>query len=150
MTPSTYFWTALGDGQTWNDPSNWYLAGSSPLINQPTVPTPYSNVVFPPLATLPAGASTTINFNFAYLYMPLNSLTIEDSYTFTGNPIKIDSSLSVTNPFTSAANGADCDLHAGRAPARTRRRDQYRNRQHAPARAAPAIRPAFSSRFSAR
>jgi hypothetical protein len=106
VNPSTFIWTALGDGQTWNDASNWQLVGSSPLIQQPTVPTPFSNVIFPPIATLPPGSSTTINFNFAYLDMPLNSLTIDDSYTFTGNPIKIDSALSVANPFTTAPNGA--------------------------------------------
>jgi hypothetical protein len=50
--------------------------------------------------------TSTINFNFAFLNMPLNSLTIEGSYTFTGNPIKIDSSLSVASPFTNARNGA--------------------------------------------
>ena len=106
VTPSTYIWTAQGDGQTWNDASNWYLAGSSPLIKQPTVPTPYSNVIFPPIATLPGAASKTINFNFTYLNMPLDSLTVEDSYTFTGNPSRSTISLSVSNPFTTAPGGA--------------------------------------------
>jgi Bacterial Ig-like domain (group 3) len=103
---STYIWTALGDGQTWNDANNWQLLGAPPFIQPPTVPTANSNVVFPPIASLPPGSSSTINFNFAFLNMPLNSLTIEDSYTFTGNPIKIDSSLSVASPFTNAPNGA--------------------------------------------
>jgi hypothetical protein len=101
---STYIWTALGDGQTWNDANNWQLVGAPPFIQPPTVPTPNSNVVFPPIASLPPGSSSTINFNFAFLNMPLNSLTIEDSYTFSGNPIKIDSSLSVASPFTNAPN----------------------------------------------
>ena len=103
---STYIWTALGDGQTWADPNNWQLLGAPVFIQPHTVPTANSNVVFPPIASLPNGSSPTINFNFAFLNMPINSLTIEDSYTFTGNPIKIDTSLSVVNPFTSAPNGA--------------------------------------------
>jgi hypothetical protein len=98
---STFIWTALGDGQTWNDASNWEQLGQVGPINQPTVPTPYSNVIFPPVDTLPVKTSNTINFNFAYLYMPLNSLTIEDPYTFTGNPLTIESSLSVANSFSS-------------------------------------------------
>ena len=100
LTPSTYVWTALGDGQTWNDPNNWARLGPSKPTQPPAVPTPYSDVIFPPIATLPAGSSTTINFNFIYLYMPLNSITIEGAYTFTGNPVTIDQSLSLANPFT--------------------------------------------------
>jgi hypothetical protein len=103
---STYIWTALGDGQTWNDANNWQLVGAPPFIQPPTVPTPNSNVVFPPIASLPPGSSSTINLNFAFLNTPLNSLTIEGSYTFTGNPIEIDSTLSVASPFTNAPNGA--------------------------------------------
>ena len=100
LTPSTYVWTALGDGQTWNDPNNWVRLGPSKPDQPPAVPTPYSDVIFPPVATLPNGSSTTINFNFLYIYMPLNSMTIEGSYTFTGNPVTIDQSLSLANPFT--------------------------------------------------
>jgi Bacterial Ig-like domain (group 3) len=100
LTPSTYVWTALGDGQTWNDPNNWTRLGPSKPVGPPAVPTPYSDVIFPPIATLPTGSSTTINFNFIYLYMPLNSITIEGAYTFTGNPVTIDQSLSLANPFT--------------------------------------------------
>ena len=100
LTPSTYVWTALGDGQTWNDPNNWVRLGPSKPDQPPAVPTPYSDVVFPPVATLPNGSSTTINFNFLYIYMPINSMTIEGSYTFTGNPVTIDQSLSLANPFT--------------------------------------------------
>jgi hypothetical protein len=103
---STYIWTALGDGQTWTDADNWQLLGAPVFIQPHTVPTANSNVVFPPIASLPPGSSSTINFNFAFLNMPLNSLTIEGSYTFTGNPIKIDSALSVASPFTNAPNGA--------------------------------------------
>jgi Bacterial Ig-like domain (group 3) len=97
---STFIWTALGDGQTWNDANNWYQVGVSNPLQQPTVPTPYSDVIFPPTTTLPGTSSTTIDFDFAYLYMPLNSLTIEDPYTFTGNPITIESSLSTANSFS--------------------------------------------------
>ena len=103
---STYIWTALGDGQTWNDANNWQLLGAPVFIQPHTVPTPDSNVVFPPIASLPGGSQSTINFNFAFLNMPINSLTIQGSYTFTGNPIKIESSLSVASPFTNAPNGA--------------------------------------------
>ncbi len=42
--------------------------------------------------------------------MPLNSLTINDSYTFTGTPITIEQSLSLNNPFTTSSNGAVADL----------------------------------------
>ena len=97
---STFIWTALGDGQTWNDANNWYEIGVSNPLEPPTVPTPYSDVIFPPLTTLPATSSTTIDCNFAYLYMPLNSLTIDDPYTFTGNPITIEWSLSTANSFS--------------------------------------------------
>jgi hypothetical protein len=106
VNPSTYIWTALGDGQTWTDANNWQLLGAPVFIQPHTVPTPYSNVVFPPIASLPGGSQSTINFNFAFLNMPINSLTIQGSYTFTGNPIKIESSLSVASPFTNAPNGA--------------------------------------------
>ena len=103
---STYIWTALGDGQTWNDANNWQLLGAPVFIQPHTVPTPYSDVVFPPIASLPGRSSSTINFNFAFLNMPVNSLTIQDSYTFTGNPVKIDSALSVASPLMHAPNGA--------------------------------------------
>ena len=42
--------------------------------------------------------------------MPLDSLTIDDSYTFTGTSITIEQSLSLNNPFTSSPNGAVTDL----------------------------------------
>jgi hypothetical protein len=100
LTPSTFVWTALGDGQTWNDPDNWVRLGPSKPDQPPAVPTPNSNVIFPPVKTLPNGSSTTINFNFIYINMPLSSITIEGAYTFTGNPVTIDQSLSLSNPFT--------------------------------------------------
>ena len=74
------------------------------------MPTAYSDVVFPPQAILPKGSSTTIDFNFSFLNMPLDSLTIDDSYTFTGTSIAIEQSLSLNNAFTSSANGAVTDL----------------------------------------
>ena len=52
--------------------------GPSKPIGPPALPTPFSNVVFPPIATLPPASSTTINFNFVYQFMPLNSITIEE------------------------------------------------------------------------
>ncbi len=110
VNPSTYIWTALGDGQTWNDANNWQLLGAPVFIQPHTVPTPFSDVVFPPIASLPNGSSSTINFNFAFVDMPLNSLTVEDSYTFVGNPLKIDSALSVASPLTNASNGTTATL----------------------------------------
>ena len=107
---STYIWTALGDGQTWTDANNWEQLGPrAPYDSRPSR-LPYSNVIFPPIATLPGESSTTIDFNFAYLYMPLNSLTIEDPYTFTGNPITIESSLSVANSFTSTPDATPATI----------------------------------------
>ncbi len=97
---STYYWTALGDGQTWNDPMNWGHLVPNISMYQPGVPPAFSDVVFPPIATLPKGAATTINFNFNYLYQPLDSLTVSDSYTFEGTPVTIVNSLSVSTPFT--------------------------------------------------
>ncbi len=107
---STFTWTAGGDGTTWNDPNNWRHFDPIAKAQEPGTPTAFSDVVFPPTAILPPASSKTIDFNFAYLYMPLNSLTIDDSYTFEGTPITITQSLSLFNPFTSAANGAVANL----------------------------------------
>ncbi len=97
---STYYWTALGDGTTWNDPMNWGHSVPTMSMFQPGVPTAFSDVVFPSIASLPKGATSTINFNFSYLYQPLNSLTVDDSYTFEGTPITIENALNVNTPFT--------------------------------------------------
>ena len=110
---STFTWTAGGDGTTWNDPNNWRHFVPAVNAQEPGTPTAFSDVVFPPQAILPKGSSATINFDFAYLYMPLDSLTIDDSYTFEGTPITITQSLSLNNPFTSAANGAVANLQLG-------------------------------------
>jgi len=110
LTPSTFVWTALGDGMTWNDAANWKQLGTFPPFQQPTTPTPYSDVVFPPIASLPKGSATTINFNFTYLYMPLNSLSINDAYTFTGNPLTIDQSLSLANPISAPPNATTATI----------------------------------------
>ena len=107
---TTYTWSALGDGTTWNDPNNWTHYNPNLRAQEPGTPTAYSDVVFPPQAILPKGSSATINFNFTFLNMPLDSLTINDSYTFTGTPVTIEQSLSLNNPFTSARNGAVADL----------------------------------------
>jgi Bacterial Ig-like domain (group 3) len=107
---TTYTWSALGDAMTWNDPSNWTHYDPALKAQEPGTPTAYSNVIFPPQAILPTGFSTTIDFDFTFLNMPLNSLTINDSYTFTGTPVTIEQSLSLNNPFTSARNGAVTDL----------------------------------------
>jgi hypothetical protein len=97
---STYYWTALGDGATWNDPMNWGHNAPTISMLQPGVPPAYSDVVFPPIASLPKGSTSTINFNFSYLYQPLNSLTVDDSYTFEGTAITIENALNVKTPFT--------------------------------------------------
>jgi hypothetical protein len=102
---STYLWTALGDGTTWTDPMNWQHFDPIMKMQEPGAPVPFSDVVFPATSFLPKASPTTINFNFTYLFLPLNSLTINDSYTFQGNPITIDQSLSVSNPFTNAPGG---------------------------------------------
>ncbi len=107
---STYTWSAGGDGTTWNDPNNWRHFDPAQKAQVAGTPTAFSDVVFPPTAILPKGSSATINFNFTFLNMPLNSLTINDSYTFTGTPITIEQTLSLNNPFTSAAKGAVADL----------------------------------------
>ena len=107
---STYTWSAGGDGMTWNDPNNWRHFDPAQKAQVPGTPTAFSNVVFPPQAILPTGFSKTIDFDFAFQYMPLNSLTINDSYTFTGTPIAIEQSLSLNNPFTPAPNGAVTDI----------------------------------------
>ncbi len=107
---TTYTWSALGDATTWNDPNNWTHYDPNLRAQEPGTPTAYSDVVFPPQAILPKGSSATINFNFTFLNMPLDSLTINDSYTFTGTPVTIEQSLSLNNPFTSARNGAVTDL----------------------------------------
>ena len=95
---------------TWNDPNNWRHFDPAQKAQVAGTPTAFSDVVFPAQALLPVGFSKTINFNFSFLYMPLNSLTINDSYTFTGTPITIEQSLSLNNPFTSAPNGAVTDI----------------------------------------
>ena len=102
---STFTWTAGGDGMTWNDPNNWRHFDPAQKAQVAGTPTAYSDVVFPPQASLPKGFSKTIDFNFTFQYMPLDSLTINDSYTFTGTPITIEQSLSLNNSFTSASNG---------------------------------------------
>ena len=131
---TTYTWSAGGDGTTWDDPNNW--RHFSPALNaqEPGVPTAYSDVVFPPQAILPKGSSTTIDFNFSFLNMPLDSLTIDDSYTFTGTSIAIEQSLSLNNAFTSSANGARDRSGAHRHGTGAERDDLYPERQHAPAR----------------
>jgi hypothetical protein len=103
---ATYIWTALGDGQTWNDPQNWLHFDPMAQIQEQGTPTPFSDVIFPAIASLPAGSKANINFDQTFLNIPLNSLTIDDSYTITGNPIAIDRSLSVFNPFTTAPKGS--------------------------------------------
>jgi hypothetical protein len=108
LTPSTYTWTGDGDGTSWNDPTNWEHRISTTPYEATGTPTFNSNVVFPAYTpALPAGTSKTINFNFSGLNFPLSSLTVEDAYTFTGNPITIDNLLSTTNAFATAFGPAN-------------------------------------------
>jgi hypothetical protein len=102
---STYLWTALGDGSTWTDPKNWQHFDPIMKMQEPGAPVAFSDVVFPAISFLPKASPATIDFNFTFLFMPLNTLTINDSYTFTGTPITIDQSLSVSNAFTNAPGG---------------------------------------------
>ncbi len=62
------------------------------------VPTAGSNIVFPPVYTLPANSPTTINFNSPYSSFPIGLFTIEGSYTFDGNPITIENGIIIVNP----------------------------------------------------
>lgn len=98
--PNTYFWTAKGDGMSWNDPNNWQHFNAPTFAPLPGSPPPYSNVIFPSITLLPKGSPTTINFNFAYLGMPIDSLEVDDSYTFEGNPLTIVDLLTVPNSFS--------------------------------------------------
>jgi len=108
LTPSTYTWTGGGDGLSWNDPNNWEHRVPTTPYEATGTPTAYSNVVFPAYSpALPVGTSKTINFNFNYLDFPVNSLTVEDSYTFTGNPIEIDNLLATTNSYAIAFGPAN-------------------------------------------
>jgi hypothetical protein len=100
FAPNTYFWTAGGDGTSWNDPTNWQHFNPPTYANMPGTPTPYSNVVFPATTLLPKGSPTTINFNFSYSGMPIDSLTIDDSYTFQGNPLTIVDLLTTPNSYS--------------------------------------------------
>ncbi len=96
---TTYLWTAMGDQTTWNDPMNWSHVDPFTFMPETGSPTPGSNVVFPSRAFLPNGSPTTISFNFSYVNMPLASLAIDDTYTFTGNSIEIDGALSIPNSY---------------------------------------------------
>ncbi len=95
---TTYDWVARGDGVSWSDPNNWIHIGPIPSVGVPGVPVGGSNVEFPPLYTLPAGSPLTINFNSPYSSFPINLLTIEDSFTFSGNPITVNNGVIVANP----------------------------------------------------
>ncbi len=79
VTLSTFIWTALATAK----PGPMPVTGTKLGVSQPfrasrpsrrRTPTSSS----PARRRCPAKSSTTIDFNFAYLYMPLNSLTIED------------------------------------------------------------------------
>jgi len=98
--PNTYFWTAGGDGTSWNDPNNWQHFNPPTFAKLPGAPTAFSNVVFPATTLLPKGSPTTINFNFNYSGMPIDSLSVDDSYTFEGNPLTIVDLLTIPNSFS--------------------------------------------------
>lgn len=108
LTPSTYTWTGGGDGTAWNDPNNWEHTVPTTPYEATGTPTFYSNVVFPAYTpALPAGSSKTINFNFSGFNFPVKSLTVEDSYTFTGNSIQINNLLATTNSYATAFGPAN-------------------------------------------
>ena len=95
---TTYNWTALGDGVSWNDPNNWSHIGYIPPFGVTGVPTAGSNIVFPPIDSLPVNSPTTLNFNSPYSSFPIGLFMIEGSYTFQGNPITINNGVIVVNP----------------------------------------------------
>src|SRR6516164_6515799 len=64
---SRYLWTAMGDGMTWDDPQNWQHVDRMTGMKMTGVPTAFSDVVFPPLSTLPPGRSASINNNDPFL-----------------------------------------------------------------------------------
>ncbi len=101
---TTYTWTALGDGVNWNDPNNWSHIGYVNNVGLPGIPVAGSNIDFPPVDTLPAGSATTINFNSNYNSFPVNLFTIQDSYTFEGNPITVNGGVIVTNSLGPLSN----------------------------------------------
>jgi hypothetical protein len=97
---TTYTWDALGDKTSFNDPNNWSHVGPfGGAVGVPGVPTPGSNISFPPISLLPTGSSTTINFNSTYGSFPVNIFEIGDSYTFTGSGVSVASGLIVANPY---------------------------------------------------
>ncbi len=105
---TTYTWIGAGDGKSFNDPNNWSHIGSVyGGIGVTGVPTPGSNLYFPPVSTLPANSPTTINFNSSYPSFPVGLLTIADSYTFTGNGVTTNGGIVVVNPPTGKATVAD-------------------------------------------
>jgi hypothetical protein len=106
----TYTWIAAGDGTSFNDPNNWSHPGPYGSVGVPGVPTQGSNLDFPALATLPLNSPTTINFNSSFNSFPVNQLTIDDSYTFTGNGITVGSSIVVANPYFGKPTNTTLDL----------------------------------------
>ncbi|MHB1558266.1 MAG: Ig-like domain-containing protein [Isosphaeraceae bacterium] len=107
---ATYTWIGAGDGKSFNDPNNWsHLDVGGPYggVGITGVPTPGSNLYFPPAPTLPANSPTTINFNSSYPSFPVNLLTVADSYTFTGNGITTNGGIVVVNPPTGTASVVD-------------------------------------------
>lgn len=107
---ATYTWIGAGDGKSFNDPNNWShldIGGPYGGIGITGVPTPGSNLYFPPASTLPANSPTTINFNSTYPSFPVNLLTIADSYTFTGNGVTTNGGIVVVNPPTGKASVVD-------------------------------------------
>ena len=99
VAATTYIWTALGDGTSFNDPTNWTHVGPfGGGVGVTGVPSIGSNLQFPSFAQLPVGSSTTINFNGNYGTLAFGAINIGDSYTFQGNGIAIDGGILVSNP----------------------------------------------------
>ncbi len=96
---TTYIWTALGDGMSFNDPNNWTHVGPfGGGVGVTGVPSIGSNLQFPSFGQLPVGSSTTINFNGNYGALAFGAINIGDSYTLQGNGIAIDGGILVSNP----------------------------------------------------
>ncbi len=109
-TVTTYTWIGAGDGTSFNDPNNWSHIGSYyGGIGVTGVPTIGSNLYFPPVSTLPANSPTTIHFN-AFASFSASLVTIDGSYTFTGNGLAVANGILVTSPLGGPSSDATIQL----------------------------------------
>ena len=106
---STYTWTALGDGTSFNDPNNWSHVGPfGGGVGVTGVPSLGSNLVFPPVL-LAARQQPDDDQLQRERTAPTRStsIQIDGSYTFTGNGVAVGSGIIVANPSFGAAYRRD-------------------------------------------